>query len=237
MRALRDRPAQLQRPLRRRDGRVWRPRVSVLSFIQDDLFRSVGVYAFLRGWEYPFSKPRFVLDGPNLRLLNVPNFPPDKIFASGSIWELPLLDLDIQFDPYQWKQHPFHASYLVRLIATVFPAWPVRTGQTSDESIAQLGSRLLEEFVKTARDRKTEPLIVYLPSRFHFEAHGPLLKDRVGEILVAKGIEMHDMTPCLTARVHPSQLFLEGKAHYSGEGNEAVAKCLQPLLETFLVSQ
>ena len=220
----------------KRDGEQWRPRVSVLSFIQDDLFRSVGVYPFLRGWEYPFSKPRFILDGANLQLLNVPNIPPDKIFASGSIWELPLLDLDIQFDPYRWKQHSFHASYLMRLIATVFPAWPLRTTETSDEGVAQLGSRLLEEFVKTARERRTEPLIVYLPSRFHFEAHGPLVKDRVGEILAARGIEVHDLTRCLTARVPPAQLFLEGKAHYSGKGNEAVAKCVQPLVATFLGS-
>ena len=96
--------------------------------------------------------------------------------------------------------------------------------------------RLLEEFVKTARERRTEPLIVYLPSRFHFEAHGPLVKDRVGEILAARGIEVHDLTRCLTARVPPAQLFLEGKAHYSGKGNEAVAKCVQPLVATFLGS-
>src|SRR3989475_3285067 len=220
----------------KRDAAQWAPRVSVLAFIQDDLYRCVGVYPFLRGWEYSFSKPRFVLDGSNLELLNNPNIPPDKIFASGSIWELPLLDLDIQFEPYRWRQHSFHASYLMRLIATVFPAWPLRTTETSDEGVAQLGSRLLEEFVKTARERRTEPLIVYLPSRFHFEAHGPLVKDRVGEILAARGIEVHDLTRCLTARVPPAQLFLEGKAHYSGKGNEAVAKCVQPLVATFLGS-
>ena len=220
----------------KRDAAQWAPRVSVLAFIQDDLYRCVGVYPFLRGWDYPFSKPRFVLDGANLELLNIPNIPSDKIFASGSIWELPLLDLDIQFQPYRWRQHPFQVLYLVRLLATVFPVWPVRTAQTSDEAIAQLGSRLLEEFVKTARDRQTQPLIVYLPSRSHFEARGPVLKDRVDEILAARGIQVHDMTPCLTARVPRAQLFLEGKPHYSAKGNEGVAKCLQPLIATFLRS-
>jgi len=218
----------------KRDGAQWAPWVSVLSFIQDDLYRCASVYPFLRGWEYPFSKPRFIQDGGKLQLLNVPNLPPGTIFASRSIWELPLLDLDLQFDPYRWKQHPLRGSYLLRLIATEFPVWPVRTAQTSDEVIAQLGSRLIEEFVTTARDRGTEPLIVYLPSRSHFEAGGGQLKNRAGEILAPLEIQIHDLTSCLTAKVPREQLFLNGKPHYSAAGNEAVAECLQPLVAAFL---
>src|SRR5262249_10573842 len=110
----------------------------------------------------------------------------------------------------------------------------VRTASTNDEAIAQLGSRLIEEFVTRALEHKSEPLIVYLPSRSHFAPNGVSLQDRVGEILATRKIHLQNMTPCVAASVSIEQLFLDGKPHYSAEGNEAVAKCLQPLIAKFL---
>jgi GDSL-like lipase/acylhydrolase family protein len=219
----------------KREAAQWAPSVSILAFIQDDLYRNVTVYPFFRlSWERPFSKPRFVMNGEKLELLNVPNIPPDSIFRKGSTEELPLLDYDGNFDGYYWEQHAFYASYLGRFMATEFPRWEPRNAYTNETVAVQLGRRLIKEFVNTAHSLKSAALIVYLPSRNDFDGNGPVLEQQLRNALAGEGIEVQDMTPCLTTEVARTRLFAEGKPHYSGEGNAAVARCLQPLVAAYL---
>jgi hypothetical protein len=212
----------------------WKLNVAILSFIHDDLYRMVGVYPFLRGWQYPFSKPRFVLQDGELKLVNVPNQPPDAIFAVGSIWNLPLLDYDIQFIPDAWNDSRLYISYLARFLATVFPRRSDRGVHNSDEAIVNLGARLIEEFVASARPRNIEPLIVYLPAHSEFSSYTPVLKDRVSHSVAEKGIAIHDLTACLIGHVAPAQLFVSSGIHYSEAGNVALAKCVEPLVSSSL---
>jgi len=219
----------------KREAARWSPSVSVLAFIQDDLYRNVTVYPFFRlSWEIPFSKPRFEINDDKLELLNVPNIPPDLIFGRRSTSELPLLDYDANFESYWWEHRPSYASYLVRVLATKFPPWVSRNAHTSDDMAVQLGSRLIEEFAGAAQSVKTGALIVYLPARNDFDGSGPILLGRLHDALTARGIKLHDLTSCLTRQVPPGRLFVEGKPHYSGEANAAVARCIQPLVAAYL---
>jgi hypothetical protein len=93
---------------------------------------------------------------------------------------------------------------------------------------------LIEEFIDTAHSQKTAALIVYLPTRNDFDGSGPVLEERLHKALAVRRIEVHDMTSCLTSEVPLTRLFVEGKPHYSGEGNAAVAQCLQPLVSAYL---
>jgi len=213
----------------------WTPQVSILAFIQDDLYRNVSVYPFFRlSWERPFSKPRFSVTGTKLQLWNVPNIPPDRIFEKSSTRDLPFLEYDGNFDAFWWEQHALYRSYLVRFMATKFPRWSTPNAQTSDDAAVQLGIRLIEEFVEAARNQKTAALVVYLPSRNDFTGAGAVLAKRVREDLGFRNIEVQDMTSCLTDHVPPASLFVEGKPHYSGEGNRALATCLQPVVASYL---
>jgi hypothetical protein len=222
----------------KREAPKWTPAVSVLAFIQDDLYRSVFVYPFFRfNWERPFSKPRFVMTGGKLEILNVPAIQGHAIFDKASTWDLPLLEYEANFDPYSWQPHIFYSSYLVRFMATRFPRWRAQNGFTNDDAALQLGSRLIEEFVELARSMKSDVLLLYIPSRNDFYGGGPVLASRLRKNLAAKQIEVRDMTSCLTSHVPPARLYVEGKPHYSREGNAALAMCTQPLVQAYLTEE
>ncbi len=221
----------------KRDANEWPSEVAVLAFIQDDLYRNVALYPFFRvSWQRPFSKPRFILKDGSLKLLNVPTITPDAIFEKSSTRELPLLDYDGNFAPtaYAWESNPLYASFLVRFIATKFPRWTKVGAEVNDGMAVQLASRLIEEFVAAAQARQAQPIVVYLPARNDFAGSGPVLVEPLRKSLSLKNIELHDMTPCLSSRVSRAQLFIEEKPHYSGAGNAALAKCIQPLVAASL---
>lgn len=213
-----------------RDVSKWSPSIVVFSIIQDDLYRSASVYPFLRGWNYPVSRPRFALRDDTLVLRNSPVLSGDSIFATSNVFDLPLIDLDVFFDETRWRRRALDRSYLARLALTVFAPWPAPRESTSDDAVLELNLRLLGRFVADARALGATPIIVYLPSRNDFATHEPLLKTRFDPLLRAHGIVMHDLTDCLTSRVPPPHLFLEGRVHYDGSGNAAVAACMRTLL-------
>jgi hypothetical protein len=215
----------------RREAVNWAPRVAILSFVADDLYRNANVYLFFKlGWERPFSKPRFVLNDGTLKLLNVPNLSPDRIFASRSIFDLPLLDYDIEFAAHQWQRGPMHASYVVRHLISTFPRWPARNSFTSDPAVADLGSRVIEEFVVSTRAMNATPIVVYFPSRGDFSGQDRSLKTQVIEQMRSQGVEVANLTECLLAQVSKEELFVANGHHYSGKGNAAVARCMRPMI-------
>jgi len=219
----------------KRDGAKWPVSVAVLAFIQADLYRNVSAYMFLHfDWQMPFSKPIFSIDGSDLRLATKPTLPAEALFSKRSIAELPFLEYDINFDPQLWTQHPFYNSYLVRAFASRFSRWPRRTAHTSDDVVVQVGTRLIEAFVGTASARNARAIVLYLPSRNDFVTKEPLLKWRVKGALAAKGVELYDLTECLTNQIPAPELFIPEHPHYTGRANAAVASCVQPLIASLL---
>jgi hypothetical protein len=213
----------------------WQPSVAVLTFIQDDLNRMVNVYTFLKvGWGLPLSKPRFVLDGVRPKLLNSPTLDPDEIFGSTSIFDLPLLDYEIEFFARQWERQPLHASFLFRYLVSRVPVWPPANEHTSTAAIAALSSALIHRFMESARAAGTVPLVVYFPSRGDFAGLDRGLKTRVIDSLATEGVHVTNITECVRERA-AAGLFVASGVHYSGDGNRAVARCLQPLIEQALL--
>lgn len=219
-----------------REAPKWRPAIAVFTLIEDDLYRVVSLYPFLRGWVYPFSRPRFVLQADSLALLNVPVFRADSIFARPSIDQLPFIDMDVFYDPEQWKWRFVYHSYLVRLLVTAFPRWPLGRESTSDAVILQLSSRIVERFVREARALGAQPVVAFLPSRNYFVTHAAVLEGKLAPLLRERGIRLNDLTPCLSQHVAPLAMFLEGRVHYSAAGNAAVAACMEPLIAPLLAA-
>lgn len=212
-----------------RDALKWNPAVTVFAFIQDDIWRVGGVYPFFRGWLGP-SKPRFILDGENLKLLNSPTVPPEKIFASRSVFDLPFLQYDMHFIPHQWDTDFIYSLYLARFLVTKFPRWQEPSDLTSDATVARLASRIVQEFYSSAQAQGTKPVIVYFPSRYDFRSNTNYGRETVLASLKQNGIPVTDLTPCLLARVSKDNLFLAGKFHFGREGNAAAAECIRTLI-------
>jgi hypothetical protein len=211
-----------------RDILSWHPEIVVLGVINDDFYRTMGVYGFLKfiDSEMPFPKPRFVVRENRLLLLNTPLPTPEGIFARKSITELPFIDYDASFRRDEWIQHFYHHAYSLRFLLSKFPRWPVPGVNVSDHALKSINGELLRSFVRLAREQGSIPIVVYFPSRSDFASDGTLKKGlrRVGEeVLQASGIEYLDMTDCVR-EVKPAERF--EIRHYSPATNAVVAACL-----------
>lgn len=211
----------------RRDVRPWRPDVVVFGVFPHDLFRTMTVYPFIafRGWEFPFSKPRFVERDGELALLNEPPLAPDVMFAARSIAELPFIEYDRGYVPTDWDWYPYQSSYLLRLARSALPAASPLRELVSDEAMGRVNAEILRAFLRDARANGVRPLVVYLPARAEI---GPGPSEEASfarRLLTDASIEHVDLTECLL-KVPASDQFVPGLHHYSPTANAAVANCL-----------
>lgn len=209
----------------------WSPRVALLTFIEDDLYRAGNIYAFLKvDWGLPVSKPRFVLRDGELQLRNSPVLAGDGLFGRDSIFDLPMLDHEIEFQAQRWRQHPLHSFYLLRLLNGLFPTWPPRGEAVSEDAIASVSTRIIADFARATAGAGVAPVIAYLPTNGDYNPDGRrVLKRRVLADLDRAGIPVADLTGCIAGLVELGDLFVAG-GHYTGVGNAAVAACLAPLV-------
>ena len=209
----------------RRDAAKWHPEIVVLGVVSDDLHRTMCVYGFLcfPGSQIPFSKPRFVLAGDSLRLLHQPAVAPDSIFSMHSIGELPLIEYDHDYDPYEWDWHSYDMSYAIRYLLSRYRRWSVRRAAVSDSALEAVNAALFRAFVRDVRANGATPVVLFFPSRSELSPtwHGPLVGR---DVLRKSGIPFLDMTPCIT-RLPAAERYVV--LHLSPAANAAVATCLR----------
>jgi hypothetical protein len=214
-----------------RDARPWHPALTIFGFIQHDLRRSMTVYSFISfpEWGFPFAKPRFVLRGGKLELLNVPLPAPSELVAKGSVADLPFITEDPGYHSTEWDSHAFYASRMVRFLLSRFPRWPVENPALGVDPEAALNSAILRTFVRRAAADGSVPLVVYFPARSDFEGNDHVAKGMVVSVLRESGVKYIDLTACIK-QVGEEDAFLKGRPHYSAVGNAAVARCLLPTI-------
>jgi hypothetical protein len=218
-----------------RDVRPWHPDLVVLGFIVPDLYRSLVIYTFVSApnWTSPFAKPRLVVDAGTVRPLNVPVIGPQEILSAHSITDLPFLEYDSGFESMEWTWRPYHHSYLLRfLLSRLHPSW--EQSEAVSVQAAELGAEIIASFATVAEDEGSTPLVVYFPGRRDFEARARPEKTSVLSFLRERGIRYEDLTSCVS-KLGESKLFIEGRTHYSPEGNAKVAMCLAPVLRDYVV--
>jgi hypothetical protein len=109
-----------------------------------------------------------------------------------------------------------------------------KSGDVSRQAIA-LGAEVIASFARIAKDEGSTPLVVYFPNRSNFEGSARPEKISVLGFLRQRGIRYEDLTSCLS-KLGVSELFIEGRTHYSPEGNARVATCLAPVLRDYMVA-
>jgi len=214
-----------------RDVLPWKPDIVILGLINDDVRRTMGVYGFLTfpGAEIPFPKPRFVMKGQKLSLLNLPLPTPESIFTKQSITELPFVEYDGSFQRTEWESRFYHYSYSIRFLLSKYPRWPLPQPTVTDGALKSVNGEILRSFVRLARERGSTLMVVYFPARSDFV--GPQVGWTVArEVFQTYGIPYLDMTTCVS-KVRPPQRFVT--LHYSPVTNAAIARCLRDaILET-----
>lgn len=222
-----------------KDVRKWKPKIVIFGFIANDVIRSMSVYPFIKfpNWNWPFSKPRFVLRDGDIKEINVPPLQPETIFSQGSLSELPFLEYDSGYKQPDWYKGVFRKSYLIRLLITKFPRWIEVNPDNSNEALINVNALILNKFVRTSTQMGVLPIVAYFPSKVDFAS--PSIKRELRESDIAKrvleetGIAYTDLTPCLL-EFNPDDRFVPSKSHYSPEANAAIANCLRDVVNESL---
>jgi hypothetical protein len=210
-----------------RDVRPWKPRVVVVVFIEHDLVRTMGVYPFVSlGWTGLLVKPRFVLHDDKLSIINDPLPSPGEILGAPSVEQLPAIKFDPGFDEANWRFRFEHELYAFRLVTSAFPRWGRRDERQITEQTQALNGRIFRELNASILQQGSVPIFVYLP---RWSGNDDLTQST----LRRASISAMDMTACLQA-VPEDQRRVPGGSHYTGIGNEALARCTAPSVRSGL---
>ncbi len=212
-----------------RDVRAWHPDIVILSFISHDLIRTGLLYYWIgfQGAAVPGAKPRFFLDGEQLKLLNLPLPSPESIGSTARIGDLPFVQFDTAYNARDWEPHLYQYSYLLRFAVS----WPFDLGSSLyrlDRDVQKINEAILNSFVHTVRQAGSYPMVVFLPEYMEFQRSSGRVSERdlLGKRVAQEaGIELVDLTPCVET-VPGSHRFTPGW-HYTPQVNGAVARCLQ----------
>lgn len=216
----------------KRDVLAWRPDIVIMGIIVDDLRRTMCVYGFMcfAFGEIPFPKPRFVSEPSGLRQINAPLPSPESLFARRSIEDIPFIDYDVSYVPFEWRRYLYHRSYLARFILARFPRWPKERPQTDGEERRAVNAAVLREFIRLARAQGTEPIIVVFPGILDFPPATAPIQRPVQQAMADLNVPYYDMTDCV-AQVPANQRFVF--LHYTPQANAAVASCLADSIRSF----
>jgi hypothetical protein len=222
----------------KKDVVAWQPDVIILGFPLGDLYRTLTVYPFISSphWGIPFSKPRIVLDGNALRILNVPTIDPRVMFAQPSIENLPFLEYDAGYIPRRWRQSSFaDLSYVKRLLLDTWADPGSEPGSHGDEELVRVNGAIFREFIRVADNNGAIPLIAYFPGRQEIlRSNGEQTEGQ--RIMKEIGVPFLDTTPCIL-EVGPDAGYVPNDTHYSPAGNGAVAKCVGDELTRILAEE
>jgi hypothetical protein len=235
-----------------REGRAWHPRVVIIGFMSENIFRTVSVYRpfYVPTTRVPLAKPRYLPGEPEPRLL--PN-PLPRLDDYRRLLERPaetLAELGQNDFYYQTRPHasPLDRSATVRLVKLARGRWGpdreiVSNGyyNTGGEAF-HVTAGLLTAFYEMALRDGAQPVILIFPeggdlARWRSERtkrYAPLL-----QFLAAKGYRVVDAMAALDAadaadaagRGRPAADLIP--AHLSPLGNQLVAEYLLKRLREF----
>jgi hypothetical protein len=220
-----------------RDGEPYRPCAVLIGFQVENANRVVNRYRpfYAPGSGIALSKPRFVLDGPGLRLIPNPVTSPDMLDDPAWVEE--------NLGPHDfWYVHgmiapqPLDSLILFRLARTavfreqrrqIKEAGPAAAYSPDDERFLVSG-RLLVEFARQARAEGATPVVVVFGQRDEVVAarhREPKAYQALLTWLSAAGVPAIDVSDDLgreANRTGVDGLFSRG-GHYSPRGNAVVA--------------
>jgi hypothetical protein len=222
-----------------KDVRAWQPQIVVIGISSEMIKRINSIYPFLMNpaWsDSLFIRPRLVMKNHVPLAINYPLPEPRDIFSHSTIQELPYLDLDEYYHPFQWERggiwHLAERSYIFRFANSLRP--PVEA-QSEDilHKAMQMSQFVTQHLVRKVLNDGAVPLIVVFP--YQYELRMPADPENTDFSLPARmlhnaGLEYYDATDCLI-EVGISEAYTVG-GHYSPKANAHIAECLEPVLRT-----
>ncbi len=226
-------------------GPKLKPRVVVLGILLEDVFRNVNIFRTFEyaGTSFPFSKPRFVIEGDGIGIINSPVIPPSEIpSVLEGLGSHPLGKLEYWYLPDLYEQKLLDVSHTGRFLRSRL-LWRER----SQRQKAALGAggeglkvtaRIAARFCAEVREGGGEPIVAVIPSQKDLAAlkAGARPWDALlAELRAAHAEPIVDLSRALLESLggkDPASYYVDGVGHLSGAGNLAVAKRLAPEIKS-----
>lgn len=213
------------------DVRLWHPDIVIVAFIDHDLRRSMTSYGFLTfpDGRFPFIKPRFVLKGDELEVINRPLISSQQLFDAASIHDLPFIKYDVGYEPSEWDRPGLTfatPSYLFRALYTALrPLDQLGRPETALSESTRLNKAVLLKLRDAIVADKAQPLMVSLSTEW--ERWEEIEHTKGGQLLSEAHINHLELTSCIKPFA-TKHLFNPPAAggHFSAKGNREVANCL-----------
>ena len=161
----------------KRDGAPYRPQIVIFGFCVGNSYDNLNLIRMIKDPDtsIPFAKPRFVIEGEDLRLINSPTPAPSgmaAIIANPAAW--PLSARDFFWVPQDFQMAWWRRSLLAALAEAKFSA---KSRLVSPESFyqmagepAQLALRITAKFQAEAQVAGSAFLVAHLPHVTELEA-------------------------------------------------------------------
>ncbi len=204
----------------------------------EDILRNLNLFRYylMPRSGFLLAKPRFVLEGGELQLVNSPIPAADEVAA---ILRSPLgqdiLEHEYWFDPSELESSPLDASRLVRVLRSVGKAQKrlvkrQRLYSGEDPTAIDLAVAIAGRFQREVEATGARPVVVILPQqdlleRFPGDEDFPLV-GRLREL----GLDVINLFPLFTSEEDPFSLFYPS-AHFNPKGCTKVADALYAELE------
>lgn len=217
-------------------GRKLSPDIVILGFDAENVNRNVNLIRpiYKPSTRLPFSKPRFVLDGERLRVINIPVLSPENVvdvMQNIETWDF--VEHEYFFDPKDYQDSIWLKSKLVALALSLGSDQGTKQHLYSlDEEPAQLTLEIIQEFRKDVEADGRRFLVVHLPRR-----------SNMATILAGDTLEYAELLAEIAKTntvVYPEYRLLEEakssslealfKGHYSARGNRVIADAIAEFL-------
>lgn len=226
----------------RKEGRPLAPDIVVFAFQGGDAERNLNLLRVLYSPDtgLHFSKPRFVIDGDELRLVNVPALRPERIgdvLSDFEQWELS--QHEFFYQPANYADSVFYRSRLLCFLSsgvgTLFSQRRpyVRFFKEGSEP-RELTWRIIEQFESEVRAEGSRFVIVHIPTSNELTRLDWWLDIEYRDLLNAlvARYDVADPTDALMTALdtHGMEALRAGGGHYSVIANRAIADATAKLL-------
>ena len=220
-------------------GHKFSPDLVIFGLQMENVKRNLNLIrpVYYRGTDLPFSKPRFLLNGDRLDLINVPAVPPEELpelLTNIDTWRFAKHEYFINLEDYRYQS--WYASKLLSLVDKAFYGM-LRSPETDEPFFhelsgepALLAQRILREFKQSVEGYNKRFLIVHLPARPHLK--NLLIGENLPDTNLLASIDrnhsvIHPEFEMLEeAKKSSLDILFEKRGHYSSRGNEILASVI-----------
>jgi hypothetical protein len=231
------------------EGADFHPHIVLIGFMPENIFRHVNVYRpfYAPNTNLPLSKPRFVIEGSKLTLIENPM---SDLTGYHDLLEHPEVVLpqlgrsDFYYQsPSYFKSGRLDFLSSVRLTKTAIGQVRRRIDKRSailggyyntDSEAYKLTLMIFDEFVRSALKGETLPIIVVFPDRVdvaRYRRDGKRKYDPLLGELEKRGYDYVDLTEAFDTRQEDTSVEDLVLSHYTPRGNERVAEHLNSYLK------